>query len=391
MKYIFFDGKLLKRSGGPSTYLYNLRNGLIKKNDKSINFIYDESDSKSLNGEKQKIKKILLKRFPKLYERLLMKKRMSCSGIYNQLNKIEAKDIIMFHMTMDFAKAFSKCDKDAVKVLMSHSPEVAAKQMAESLKSQNSKCKFKYTEKQYYKKFDLFSFKHADVIVFPSKESMEPYYQTCDDFAQIIENKRIEYIETGTEELEYKFTKEEFRRMHNIPEDAFVLCFIGRHNKVKGYDNFIKICSTLLEEYPDFYVLTAGIGEIKSPIHERWIDIGWTNDPGSIANCSDLFILPNKRTYFDLILLEMLSIGKTCLVSNTGGNKTVAKYTDGVITYNDIDSAIEIIKKIYNDKDLNERLGKLNQKIYKERYTIDAFASRYIELMKKLEQNEISK
>ena len=76
------------------------------------------------------------------------------------------------------------------------------------------------------------------------------------------------------------------------------------------------------------------------------------------------------------------------LSSNTGGNRTISNYTAGVITYDDIDSAIETIEKLYNDKALNERLCKLNQKIYNERYTIDAFANRYIDFFNKVENKK---
>ena len=60
----------------------------------------------------------------------------------------------------------------------------------------------------------------------------------------------------------------------------------------------------MLNENKEVYIVTAGVGDIKSPSHERWIDIGWTSDPGAVINASDVFVLPNNRTYFDLILLR---------------------------------------------------------------------------------------
>lgn len=389
-KYIFFDGKLLKRAGGPTTYLYNLKNGLHNRNGDSINFIYDDSidEIKSENGGLYNKIKNILSKFNFIYTRLYFVKRHKCSKIYTELSKVKDGDIIMFHRTIDLVKALPFLPNNVTKILMSHSPEIQAKEIAKILKNKNNRCNEKYVEKRYFEEFDKPAFEKADIIVFPSEDAMEPYYQTCNNFSQIIKNKRIEYIETGTEELKFDFSKDEFRKIHNIPKDAFVLSFIGRHNEVKGYDSFIKIGNEMLKRHHNFYIITAGIGEIKSPRNDRWIDIGWTNDPGSVANCSDLFVLPNKRTYFDLILLEMLSIGKTCLVSNTGGNRTISNYTAGVITYDDIDSAIETIEKLYNDKALNERLCKLNQKIYNERYTIDAFANRYIDFFNKVENKK---
>lgn len=389
-KYIFFDGKLLKRAGGPTTYLYNLRNGLdtIKNND--IKFICDNSNEEDTLEHKKfydKLKDILSK-FGYIYVKLYFSKRKKCGKKFNELLSLKNNDVVMFHRTIDLVKALPYLKSDNIKVLMSHSPEIQAKEIAKILKNKNKKCNEKYIEKRYFEEFDQPAFENADIIVFPSKDAMEPYYQTCDNFDELIKNKKIEYVETGTEKLEYKVSRDEFRKIHHIPQDAFVVSFIGRHNEVKGYDSFIEIGNKVLDKYPNSYIITAGIGEILSPNHDRWIDIGWTNDPGSVANCSDLFILPNKRTYFDLILLEMMSIGKTCLVSNTGGNRTVASYTKGVILYNNIDSALKEIEKLYNDKELNEQLGELNRKTYEERYTVDVFTKRYIDFFKKVENEK---
>lgn len=390
-KYIFFDGKLLKRAGGPSTYLYNLKNGIEQIDKNAINFIYDESEEKTNENKLRSIVKKIITSMPKVYEKLLMQKRLKKGKIYDELARVKDGDVIMFHMTSDFAKAYKQLPKNCKKIVMSHSPEVAAKQMANDLKAKYPKYDFSYTEKKYYNAFDLPAFKNADIIVFPSKEAMEPYYQTIDNFDDIIKNKKIEYILTGTEKLSYKLEKKEFRKKYNIPNDAFVISFIGRHNLVKGYDNFISICTKFMEMHDNVYVITAGIGDIKSPDLKNWIDIGWTNDPGSVANASDVFILSNRRTYFDLVLLEMMSIGKTCLVSNTGGNKTVSKLSKGVITYNNIHEALEKLKILYSDKKKIDEYGVLNMKKYNEMFTVEAFSRRYIEMMEKFNKNNIYK
>ena len=90
-KYIFFDGKLLKRAGGPTTYLYNLKNGLHNRNGDSINFIYDDSidEIKSENGGLYNKIKNILSKFNFIYTRLYFVKRHKCSKIYTELSKVE--------------------------------------------------------------------------------------------------------------------------------------------------------------------------------------------------------------------------------------------------------------------------------------------------------------
>lgn len=388
--YIFFDGRLQKRAGGPSTYLYNLLNGLKKENSKSIEFIYNQDElENSTKNFYDKIKKILSK-FPYIYERVFIYKQKRTGKIYEELSKIKDGDNIMFHMTSDFAKAYNFLPKGCTKILMSHSPEIASNQIVNDSKAitKNEKYKFNYLRKIYFEEFDFFAFKNADIIVFPSKDAMEPYYETCENFEEIIKDKKLKFISTGTEVLEYNTSREEIRKKYNIPTNAFVITFVGRHNLVKGYDNFIKICEKALEKYDDIYIITAGIGNLESPKNRRWIDVGWTNDPGSIVNAADVFILPNRRTYFDLVLLEMLSIGKTCIVSNTGGNKTIAKCTDGVILYNDIEDAVKEIYELHDNRELLEKYSKCNIATYKENFTPEVFTNNYIKLMEEIENEK---
>ena len=61
---------------------------------------------------------------------------------------------------------------------------------------------------------------------------------------------------------------------------------------------------------------------------DHWIEVGWTNDPHSLIAASDVFVLPNHETYFDLILLEVLSLGVPVVMSRTGGNKFFEQFNN---------------------------------------------------------------
>ena len=90
--------------------------------------------------------------------------------------------------------------------------------------------------------------------------------------------------------------------------------------------------------------------------NQHWIEIGWTNNPYSIIEASDLFILPNRETFFDLILLEVLSLGKNVLISWCGGNKKFADFnSEGILFFHNVDEALKQIKYLYT-KDRKERI-----------------------------------
>ena len=381
--YIFYDGELLERSGGPSTYLFNLREGVMSINKENFKFISRNAGQEYKKTKFYKdMKTKVLKYFPKTYEKIMINHYLNEGDIYKDIANFDDIELIHFHSTSNYIKAKKYLKEGVITLLMSHSPEITSKQVSKSLSDKyEGKYDFKKIENFYLEKFDKPAFEGADVLVFPSKEAMDPYYETCENFGDIIKNKKIKYLMTGTKPLEFCDSNEEFRNKYNIPKNAFIISFVGRHNEVKGYDNFIRIGERLMQEKKDIYIITAGVGSIESPKNERWIDIGWTKDPGSIINASNIFVLPNKRTYFDLVLLEVLSIGKTCIVSNTGGNKTVSNLTKGVIKYNSIDDAVKKIIDLYSNRNKLLEYEKLNKETYNKYFTVEKFSENYIKMI----------
>ena len=133
--------------------------------------------------------------------------------------------------------------------------------------------------------------------------------------------KKHRYMPTGIVGCKAKVNREDFRKKYGIPDNAFVISYAGRHNEIKGYADLKKLGEKLLAD-KNVYFLIAGKEEPMTGLkNDHWIEVGWTNDPHSLIAASDVFVLPNHETYFDLILLEVLSLGVPVVMSRTGGNK----------------------------------------------------------------------
>ena len=238
-------------------------------------------------------------------------------------------------------------------------------------------------------KFDKFAFDRADYIIFPCPEAEEPYYNTWPYFKEIKEKKSLNfrYLLTGTYQCKAHIEKSEILKRYNIPEDSFVISYVGRHNEVKGFDNLKCIGKKILNLYDNVFFLIAGEEyPIKGLVHPHWIEIGWTNDPHSIIAASDLFILPNKETYFDLIMIEVLSLGKIVVASNTGGNKYFKKHlSGGVMCYDNLDEAVSLIKNVLTlSKDEKSNIENNNKVFFEKELNLDTFANGYIKLIDNL-------
>lgn len=385
---IYMDYENIKPSGGPAGYLYNLKQELDKNNNNQIYFL-------NRNKKKNKYRKYydLLPR--KIKEKYRSKSRLNkCEFLLSDKSKksdinFNEYDIIHFHSTFDMYNV-----KDSLKeykgkiILTSHSPKPAHIELIEDCISE--KDRKIYGDK--YKKLwivDEYAFNKADYIIFPCEEAEEPYYNNWDKYRNLKENNKnkYRYLLTGTRACKSKLSRNEICEKYNIPKDSFIVSYVGRHNSVKGYDVLKKMAKNILEDNRNVYFLIAGVEQPLKRINDtNWIEVGWTNDPHSIISASNLFILPNKETYFDLVLLEVLSLGKMVLLSNTGGNKHFKRYNlDGIIHYYDFDDSIEKLREVlYKDKNEISKLELENKNLFKEKFTSNIFYKNYIELIEKI-------
>lgn len=300
---------------------------------------------------------------------------------------LEQYDIVHFHNTISmFLVQDSLKSYHGKVILTSHCPIVPYKEFLDSLSNWEQKHLGWYYKRM--EQIDRYAFNRADYIIFPCQEAEEPYYHSWPYFTEIKKRKSscFKYLFTGTYQCVAKKSRKEVCQSLGIPEDSFILCYAGRHNEVKGFHYLKIIGENLLKQHNNVYFIIAGKeGPIKGLTHPRWIEIGWTDDPHSYISASDVFLLPNKETYFDLILLEVISLGKIVIASNTGGNKIFGGKTKGVITYNTLEEAIDYCNNLMEiDESGRKELEKDNLDIFNKEFTLRTFAEKYLQLLEKL-------
>ena len=392
---IYWKENDLKPTGGPRGYLYNLRRELQKNNITGIDFI--NIDEKI--GLKQKIISKIKEKYNTLPKKVKLKipvyKRMIFKRAFGNIPRksivdLNDYDIVHFHQAMTMYMVKDSLEKFNGKVVFTtHCPIVSYKEILSSMISEK---KYKKNEPKYDRLdvFDEYAFNRADYILFPVKEAEECYYNTWNKYKEIHDRNREKYyyIPTGIEPVKIKESSSVIREKYNIPKNAFVISFVGRHNEIKGYYNLKFIGEEILKKNKNVYFLVAGKeAPLKGLNDDRWIEVGWTNDPHSIINSADLFILPNKETYFDLILLEVLSIGTPILMTETGGNKYFKKYNlESLMFYKDNLEAIDIINKFVNtDDEYRKKLRELNKQLFLNNFTTQIFLKNYLEMLNNIE------
>ena len=384
---IYIQENLLAPKGGPLGYNYNLYVQLKQMECTEFQFLPPQP-KRELKEWRKFVPNVIKNIVHEIRKARSVSRLLSSKYPHKAQIDINQYDVIHFHDTKSLYEIRDDLSNYHGKiVLTSHSPTLPSMEIYDML-NKREKRMFGWLYKKL-NSMDEYSFRKADYIFFPCEEAEEPYRNNWPQFSEIKKEKKnsFRYILTGIEKPVFKKTREEILLLYNIPKDAVVVSYVGRHNKIKGYDILKRMAERILSVYPNVYFLIAGKEEpIRGLENHRWIEVGWTDDPYSLIAASDLFVLPNRETYFDLILLEVLSIGIPVVCGATGGNKYFSHIGQkGIFLYETFNDGIQYISSLV-EKTEQERnlLGAFNKVLFEKKFTNEIFARNYISLIQSL-------
>lgn len=386
MKVLIWHENLRERGGGAPTYLYNLKQSVITNGfSDTIHFLSDFIDPINQVSSEPWYKKIARN----ILSDTIIGNLTAISylrGIYRSSQysiDLANYSVIHFHSTEHLFKARTQINDFRGKILLtSHSPVVYHNELiTETFKLQSKKGLLPILRKKL-EYMDEFSFKRADFLVFPCKESLEPYKNSWNKFEDIAKNKEIKYLLSATTEPVVKPVDLELK--FGIPAGSFVITYVGRHNYIKGYDLLLSVGREILDRYSNVYFLILGKeGPFFGLQHQRWIEVGWTDVPHSFMSQSNLFVLPNRETYFDLVLLEGLALNCDMLISNSGGNAFFKNIGGGSINFFESGNKMDLMESIQNiiENGISKGNNITNRQLYDKYFSIKTFAKNYMEMI----------
>lgn len=394
----------LKNTGGPSGYLFNIHEYLVKNKDiTNISFLSEQltdeiaKEDQSISN-KSKFRNILVHSIPAKIRNIPTVLRELKQWKQNTLPTLKPTisyqdyDIIHFHHVKDlfqYGESLRKNGFEGKIILTSHSPQPYAEERFDNLTLWHwvkSKAIRRLGTLEYN------SWREADFIMFPVEDATEVYQSNpyIKDYLKINADRLI-FCPTGIESATKCDDKLNIRQKLGIPPNAFVVSFIGRHNEIKGYSKLKIIGEKILNLNNDIYFVIAGEeSPLKGLNHPRWIELGWIDYSKVLLEQSDLFVLPNEKTYFDLIAIECLRAGTPILMTKTGGNKYFMELEDnqGVFyfDFNSPNDAVTTILKMYEEKIKMSllRYRDSNKNLFNKNFTTEIFINNYISLCNQL-------
>ena len=389
---IFIPENKIKSTGGPEGYIYNLKKGLsqMESEDVEVSYLPSYTEPKNLQSRKKLADKLPrpIKGLIKIFYCLRQYRAMDLGEKQTDID-LNQFDAVHFHYSFDLFKNKEVLKKYKGKVIFTtHSPKPYFLEYIDKVYDLLP-LKTVYMILRKFEKIDRYAFECADYVIFPCEEAEEPYINNWKYYADFKKNKtnvqKYKYLLTGVTKKKAKIDGETIRKKYNIPDDAFVVVYVGRHNHVKGYDLLKMIGSECIRINPNIYFLCAGK---EYPWHgiksKNWIEVGWTDDPYSIIAAGDIFVLPNRETYFDIVLLEVLSLGKRVLISDTSGNKHFKKYkTNSIHFFRTNSEAVNAIAELASQA----HSGAASQEsidLFHKHFDEKTFAKNYVTILKEI-------
>lgn len=188
------------------------------------------------------------------------------------------------------------------------------------------------------------------------------------------------------------FDKKEFKKELGLLEDDKVVLTISELNQNKNYETMLKSIKILTEQDKSIKFVSCGTGVWKDKIQdmakqmgieENCVFLGFRKDVAKILKITDVFMHASHREGLTLSVMEAMSLGIPCVVSNVRGNRDLIVNEKGgyVVDTEDHNAFAEKIKTILTDKEKYSEFSKFN-KAESKKYTVDQVRKQLKEIYK---------
>ncbi len=194
---------------------------------------------------------------------------------------------------------------------------------------------------------------------------------------RICKRNKISFLGNGVN-LQ-KFNPERFdesfrvekRKEIGIPEDAVVICIIGRLVEEKGYLELFQAFSDIIEEYKNVWLVIIGPEEPekadrisadtykKYGIDTRTVYLGTRDDIAEILSCIDIYTLPSWREGFPRSAIEAAAMGLPIVTTDIRGCRQVVENEQNglLVPLRNVDQLKGALIELIKSPDLRQKYG----------------------------------
>lgn len=223
---------------------------------------------------------------------------------------------------------------------------------------------------------------------------------------KIFPKEKITLIANGIDALNIENREQmrrDFRFLHNIPFDDFLIGTVGELKLLKGQRDFILAANILSQKFPNAKFIIVGKDnsfkkefrrELKRLVkifrlEEKFLWLDWVEDTAPLFAALDVFVSASYSESFGLAILEAMA-NQTAIVSTaTDGAKELLLEGDSgkLVSVKDSVQLAETIGELLSSEQMRDSLGKKAQKTAREKFSLEKMISEteklYSEIIKK--------
>lgn len=212
---------------------------------------------------------------------------------------------------------------------------------------------------------------------------------------EFLNASRIQVIYNGIKALPNSNTQAETRRKYGIDDDTTLLGTIARLDPIKNHPMILRGLKQCVDMGLNVKLMIVGDGEQRQVIEELISNLDLTNHviltgyislPADLLAAFDIYLLTSFSEGTSMTLLEAMSIGKACVVTDVGGNAEVVKHElNGLVIESDNDEhlSLSIKRLMINPLDIL-KMAKSSKERYSTLFSADKMAFEFSKIYERL-------
>ena len=212
--------------------------------------------------------------------------------------------------------------------------------------------------------------------------------------SRVVWNGSANGISLSKFSIEHKKEYSDFiRQKHNISKEAFVIGYVGRVGKEKGFEELMQMYYILMNKHQNIVLLYVGPNEKPETVSKQSLQFfdncdkiiytgGWVDDTEKYFAAMDVFVFPTYHEGFGSVTIEAEAMGVPVVVSDVPGPQDAI--IDGITGYKvppkNAEAFAKKVSLLIEDKNLCEKMG-----IEARRFVVENFDDQI--LLKKILEN----